>query len=228
LKFRALAQQNSILTTRRGSKEQKRPCACLFSHNFGCYCSNTIKEIEIPFRLVIGRVAKFLAPSQKLVLKRSASFDNDSVQFIDSIPEIVEKYQNWVSEDKYMILNRIQLRTFKSEVFAVKCSNRGNDVYRFRVKRRFNGLASLVKETIFFNPKDRNENKNTKALIKTKHNSNHKTQQTTLKGEIIQEHTYFMLSFVRSDVVHLKNDVWFNKLSNEQIKSVEKFLEQKN
>jgi hypothetical protein len=33
-------------------------------------------------------------------------------------------------------------------------------------------------------------------LIKTKHNSNHKTQQTTLKGEIIQEYTYYVLGFV--------------------------------
>jgi len=41
-------------------------------------------------------------------------------------------------------------------------------------------------------------------LIKTKHNSNHKTQQTTLLGEIIQEYTYYVLGFVPVDVVRLK------------------------
>ena len=46
-------------------------------------------------------------------------------------------------------------------------------------------------------------------LIKTKHNLNHKTQQTTLKGEIIKE------------------DVWFTKLNFEQISSIEQFLDPK-
>jgi len=62
-------------------------------------------------------------------------------------------------------------------------------------------------------------------LIKTNHNSNHKTQQTTLKGEVIKEYVYYVLGFVPADVVHLKKDVWFSKLSNEQITSVDKFLE---
>jgi len=59
------------------------------------------------------------------------------------------------------------------------------------------------------------------------HNSNHKTHQTTLEGKIIQEYTYYVLGFVPADVVRLKKDVWFSKLSNEQIKSVDKFLESK-
>ncbi len=41
-------------------------------------------------------------------------------------------------------------------------------------------------------------------LIKTKHNSNHKTHQTTLKGEIVQEYSYYCLGFVPADVVCLK------------------------
>ena len=63
--------------------------------------------------------------------------------------------------------------------------------------------------------------------LKTKHNSNHKTQQTTLKGEIVQEYIYYVLGFVPVEVVRLKKDLWFRKLSDEQIKSVEKFLESK-
>ena len=62
-------------------------------------------------------------------------------------------------------------------------------------------------------------------LIKTKHNSNHKTQQTTLKGEIVQEYTYYVLGFVPANVVRLKKDAWFSKLGSEQMTLVEKFLE---
>ena len=64
-------------------------------------------------------------------------------------------------------------------------------------------------------------------LIKTKHNSNHKTQQTTLECKIIQEYCYCVLGFVPADVVRLKNEVKFSKLCDEQIKSVENFLESK-
>jgi len=64
-------------------------------------------------------------------------------------------------------------------------------------------------------------------LNKTKHNSNHKTFQTTLKREIIQEYVYYVLGFVPADVVRLKKDAWFGKLSNEQTTSVEKFFESK-
>ena len=64
-------------------------------------------------------------------------------------------------------------------------------------------------------------------LIKIKHNSNHKTQQTTLKGEIVQEYCYCVLGFVPADVVRLKKDIWFTKLTSEQITSVEKFFESK-
>jgi hypothetical protein len=84
-----------------------------------------------------------------------------------SVPEIVKKYSEWVSEDTYMILNRINLRTYNTDVFAIKCSKRGNDVYRYRVYRRFRELAKLTSETIFFNPKDRNTTRKTKALFVT-------------------------------------------------------------
>ena len=268
------------------------------------------------------------------------------------------------------------MRTFKSDVFAIKCSKRGNDVYRNRVYRRFKQLASLVEQIIFFNRKSRRINQKTRALfvtltydtklcsfdeawknigdefnrfmafirknfgkvaccrvfeayengyphihcillfeekefkvfmdkkgqfrikekgvvasgwrshtdvkamsslgrglsylkkyllksidvqnkdsktlktlaltwlfnkrafslsgkfrkmfidlIKTKHNSNHKTTQITLEGEIIKEYVYYVLGFVPADVVRLKKDVWFSKINNEQITLVEKFLE---
>ena len=62
-------------------------------------------------------------------------------------------------------------------------------------------------------------------MIKTKHNSNQKTKQVTLEGEILQEYYYKLLGFVPADVIRLKEDLWFTKLSDEQIKSVEQFLD---
>ena len=78
-----------------------------------------------------------------------------------------------------------------------------------------------------FTKKDRHKGfgKKITDLIKTKHNSNHKTQQTALTGEIVQEYTYYLLGFVSADVVRFKKDVWFTILSNEQIKSVEEHLQ---
>jgi len=64
-------------------------------------------------------------------------------------------------------------------------------------------------------------------MEKTMHNSNQKTKQISLKGEIIQEYTYYVLGFVPADVICLKNETWFSKLNPEQIKSVEKHLESK-
>jgi len=62
-------------------------------------------------------------------------------------------------------------------------------------------------------------------LIRDMHNSNRKTQQITLEGEIVQEYAYYVLGFVPADVVRLKNNLWFCKLNNEQITSIEKFFE---
>jgi len=79
-----------------------------------------------------------------------------------SVPEIVDKFSEWVSEDKYMILHRVKMKQFQirdtrknkplivsfpveSDFFGIKCSKRGNDVYRNRVYRRFKELASRGK-----------------------------------------------------------------------------------
>ena len=70
----------------------------------------------------------------------------DEAVYDYSLSEIVDKYQEWVLDDRYMILNRIDLRTFKSDVFALKCSKRGNDVYRFRIYRKFKGLVSKAEK----------------------------------------------------------------------------------
>ena len=57
------------------------------------------------------------------------------------------------------------------------------------------------------------------------HNSNRKTHQITLTGEIIQDYTYYVLGFVPADAIRLKKDVWYSKLTIEQTSLVEKFLD---
>jgi len=89
------------------------------------------------------------------------AFLRDYLQLNYSVPEIVEQYVEWVNDDKYMILSRWD--GSKNEVFAVKCAKRGNDVYRWRVYRRFKGLCSMADDVVFFNPKDRGA-KRTRAL----------------------------------------------------------------
>jgi hypothetical protein len=51
------------------------------------------------------------------------------------------------------------------------------------------------------------------------------TKQISLEGEVVQEYTYFVLGFVTADIVNLKNGIWFSRLSIEQTKSIENFIE---
>ncbi|WGM88579.1 MAG: hypothetical protein NUK63_06545 [Candidatus Bathyarchaeum tardum] len=100
------------------------------------------------------------------MLSRKAAFkEHKRCHF--SVSEIVEKYSEWVSEDTYMIFDRLDLRNYEHKTFAIKCSKRGNDVYRKRVYRRFRELSNLANEADFFNPKDRTNDKTTRALFVT-------------------------------------------------------------
>jgi hypothetical protein len=56
------------------------------------------------------------------------------------------------------------------------------------------------------------------------HNSNHRLRQVTLSGEVLPEFRYYVIGFVPADVVRLRRDVWFSKLSSEQVDSVDQFL----
>lgn len=94
------------------------------------------------------------------------AFLRDYSQYGYSIPEIVEHYKDWVSDVRYMILSKWNDWKFKNDIYAVKCAKRGNDVYRFRVNRRFNDLCSMAEELVFFNPKERGTKK-TRALWAT-------------------------------------------------------------
>jgi len=89
------------------------------------------------------------------------AFRRDYQRLQYEIPEIVSHYLEWVSDDRYMIMTR--LRGLENETYAVKCAKRGNDVYRSRVRQRFEGLTSMAEDLAFFNPKDRGPKK-TRAL----------------------------------------------------------------
>jgi len=56
------------------------------------------------------------------------------------------------------------------------------------------------------------------------HNSNRETRQITLSGEALLEYKYYVIGFVPADVVRLRKNVWFYRLSSEQISLVEEFL----
>jgi hypothetical protein len=84
-----------------------------------------------------------------------------------SVDEIIEKYKEWVSENTYMILSKWNKAKWKNDVLAVKCSKRGNDIYRLRVQQRFDGLSHKSEQLEFFNPKDRKNDKTTCALWTT-------------------------------------------------------------
>jgi hypothetical protein len=80
-----------------------------------------------------------------------------------SLDQIVEQYIEWAIEDMYMILTKWNKEKWKNDVYAVKCSKRGNDVYVSRVESRFRGIYNRSEDLTFFNPKDRGHQE-TRAL----------------------------------------------------------------
>jgi len=54
--------------------------------------------------------------------------------------ELCDVYSEWVSQDEYLVLAKPGSRKF----VAVKCSKRGNDVYKFRIENRFKELDALA------------------------------------------------------------------------------------
>jgi len=61
-------------------------------------------------------------------------------------------------------------------------------------------------------------------LINTMHNSNSRLRQVTLSGEALIEFKFCVIGFVPADVLRLKENVWFFKLSSDQVDSVDKFV----
>jgi hypothetical protein len=91
-------------------------------------------------------------------------FLKDYIKENYSVDEIVEKYREWVSVATYMILSKWNWAKWRNDVVAVKCSKRGNDVYRSRVKNRFVGFSHKAEQLEFFDVKERGNSKTTCAL----------------------------------------------------------------
>ena len=61
-------------------------------------------------------------------------------------------------------------------------------------------------------------------LILYLHNSNRKSCQVTLVGEVIEEEKLEVIGFVPADVVRLKESVWFEQLDQDRTKRVDEHM----
>ena len=72
---------------------------------------------------------------------------------IFNFDDIVRKYENWVLDNRYMVMVHEKEAWIKdagqSEYVAVKCAKRGNDVYVSRVESRLYGLGRHVPNVDF-------------------------------------------------------------------------------
>lgn len=64
---------------------------------------------------------------------------------------LVEYFLTWVNYNEYMVLQKQTFdgKTFDKKTIAVKCSKRGNDVYKYRVRKRFSFLSTLENKILF-------------------------------------------------------------------------------
>jgi len=73
--------------------------------------------------------------------------------------ELCDVYSEWVNQAEYLVLAKPESRKF----IAVKCSKRGNDVYKFRIEDRFkelDALAGIVGEEKIFDINEANPKTN--------------------------------------------------------------------
>ena len=81
---------------------------------------------------------------------------------IFDVEDVIERYLTWVSQDEYLLLQRTVIEPgvhgstkWDSQYIAVKCSKRGNDVYRHRVRNSLSSVLQGLPNLSFFNPRDR-------------------------------------------------------------------------
>jgi hypothetical protein len=95
----------------------------------------------------------------------------ERVQALCSYPEppleqIVEAFTNWSTYKEYLIFKRDKKREGDREFKAVLSAKRGNAVYAWRLKGKFESLADIP-EIKFFNYRDRSKVHKTSALFVT-------------------------------------------------------------
>ena len=64
---------------------------------------------------------------------------------------LIDYYITWVNYNEYMVLQKQSFdgKNFDKKTIAVKCSKRGNDVYKYRVRKRFSFLSTLENKLLF-------------------------------------------------------------------------------
>lgn len=82
------------------------------------------------------------------------------------LSEVVERYLEWVRYPEYLVFRKENIHSGEFEFKAVKGSKRGNDVYAWRVSKRFEELEGLPNYQ-FFNYKDRSKKHYTRAVFVT-------------------------------------------------------------
>jgi hypothetical protein len=82
------------------------------------------------------------------------------------LEQIVEAFVNWSTYKEYMIFRKEQIYTGEKEHKAVLSAKRGNAVYAWHLKDKFNELIDIP-EVKFYNYRDRSKIHKTRALFVT-------------------------------------------------------------
>ena len=78
------------------------------------------------------------------------------------LKDVIVLFQTWKGQDEYLLLQRTIIEPtvggstkWDGQYIAVKCSKRGNDVYRQRVRESLSSVLENLPDRTFFNPKER-------------------------------------------------------------------------
>lgn len=90
-----------------------------------------------------------LSEKGKIRLLPAQRYFNENENYFPVLPQLFEA---WRDEEEYLVFRE---RSQDPPLYlALKCSKRGNDIYRQRIKRRFAFLMKSMDEEVFFHPND--------------------------------------------------------------------------
>jgi hypothetical protein len=83
----------------------------------------------------------------RLACARSYFLDQRNID----LEGLVEYFLTWMDYNEYLVLQKQSFdgKEFEKDTIAVKCSKRGNDVYKSRVKKRFSFMSTLENKILF-------------------------------------------------------------------------------
>ena len=123
------------------------------SDDSGISSGNGSGESPLPPRL-----SQFFGESPiRLSTVRSLLYNNKI-----TLEDAITLFQTWREVIEFMLLQLTQIEPslkgsveWENKFIAVKCSKRGNDVYRHRVRESLSSIQECVPDLTFFNPLDR-------------------------------------------------------------------------